>query len=316
MFGDFKRIVSDPIGATTSIMTDPLDMVGSGGKIQSPQAFKGKNKKIDQLSLADIQNFMAQGRGRGEQLTGASSKEVGEKRGEIRGKYEDILEGPSRGATRVADARNADIKRLKANQAQGGVSGGTRALQNMQASENYAGQIGDVRQKEYQDALNKLERQYRGASQDIMTAEGQYGAIGVGGKPVPQPQGGGGITYLCTELRKRNMINSFELFIIHALLFIGTIFNPAETILYLKKGGELVKTMNKNNYEWISIKLFLFDRCFYYLLRGRIFKAMNHYIDYVEMLFLFYGLDTDRDRKWKFSNVLKSYKVLREVSYV
>lgn len=315
MFGDIERLVEDPAGASISIMTDPLDIVGSGGKIQSPALFgRSKDNPVDQLTAGDIQALLKKGRERGESLAGISSSEVGDKRSDIRSRYKNIINAPSRGAARTAQARNANLKRLRASQGQRGVSGGMADLQESQMSQDYAGRVGNVRQKEYMDALNKLERQYRGAAQDIMTAEGQYGAIGAGSKSAPTAQSGGGITYLCTELNRRNLITKWELFFIHALLIIGTILRPSETIFYLLHGNKLVCEINNDGkLQWQRVKDQLFDTSLNKMKQLKFLSAVNHYIQWTEWAFNRYSISTNINRDWSFSKVIKSFKVMREV---
>lgn len=298
---DLKRLGKDPLGATTSIATDPYDRFNANGKTTMTlggAALEGaKDKPIDQLTLKDIQAFMASGRARGEEMTGVSSKNVGKKRGEIRGQYEDIVNGPSRGASRAASARNADLKSLRQSQGAQGVSGGMARLQQNQMNQDYAGKIGDVRQKEYLDALNKLETQYRGAASDIMTTEGQYGAIGVGSKPNPTMSDGGGLmsglTYICSELSRRGFVSKWELFCIHALLVFGTFYKPAQTLFYLRYGDWLVAKMIVAKTNWNAVKIGLFDISFALLKQGKLKDAVNHYEKVTTSLFLLHGFEKE-----------------------
>lgn len=316
---DISRLPNDPLGAYISITTDPFDVVQKGGKLDIPGMSNqggSSNKPIDQLTLEDIKKFMGEGRSVGEQLTGATSADIGKNRGDIRQKYSDIVNAPSRGAARVASARNADVKSLRQQQARQGVSGGVASNQLTQMNQDYAGKIGDVRQKEYLDALNKLEAQYRGASSDVMSAEGQYGAIGVGSKPNPVAAGGNNMfdTYLCTELRKRGMISRFELFIIHSLLVIGTLFLPAETIFYFKYGGYLVFLINKEENDWVNIKKKVFTNSFNLIKKFKFISAVHNYEKETRKLFNRYPRFSlplkELDSKWTIGKVIKSFKTM------
>jgi hypothetical protein len=262
---------------------------------------------------------MNKGAEKAEQLTGATSEEIGKGRGRVRGLYEDILNQPSRGAARVAQSRNADLKRLRQSQSTSGVSGPMADLQKAQVSQNYASQIGDTRQKEYLDALNKLEKQYRGASGDVLSTMGQYGAISQGAAPTPSLGSGGGLTYLCTELRKRGLIGKWELFFIHILLVVGTVFKPAHTLFYLLQGSRLINSMNRNEVNWKGVRLSLFAPCLNLLKKGRLLKAINLYELETRKLFLRYGFVREValfEDSWSFSKLVKSYKVMWRLRHV
>lgn len=324
MFGDLARIPKDPIGAITSTVTDPLNQVrgsGVGNRVKiggdlAPSK-SGGGRGVDQLSPEEIRGFLAEGRQRGESLTGIKSDEVGRERRGIREQYRDILNQPSRGAERVAQARNASLKRLRQQQAGSGVSGARAQAQEMALSQDYARQAGDVRQREYLDALNKLETQFRGAGTDIMRSEGQYGSIGVGSKPTPIVESSG-ITYLCTELKNRGMITKMELFFIHFLLVLGTILRPAQTYYYLKYGKKLVNEMIKDDHNWRWVKIGLFDICLKYMAKGRFIKAINHYETITRQLFSMYGMGLHLSQfnfKWSLKRLKDSFKLIIGVYY-
>lgn len=272
------------------------------------------------MTPEDIRRFMRQGLQRGQELTGATPGEIGSERKDIRDRYRDIVNAPSRGAARVEQARNANLKQLRASQARSGVQGGMADLQRQQIKQNYASTAGNVRQKEYLDALNKLERQFRGAGKDIMAAEGGYGSIAVGGKEIPQPDNDRGFTYICTEIKRRGLATKGEFFAIHLLLFFGTIFRPAQTYHYLKNGMKLVQAMREvlRDVEWITLKQDLMDECLHLMKKGKFLSAVNKYELVVRGLYARCGLSEkikDIDLSWSVVKLIKSFSLMFKIKF-
>lgn len=151
--------------------------------------------------------FLSTGKKRGEELTGVSSQDVGKERADIRQRYKDILGGESI-AQKVIKQDLATRQRQA--RAQAAVSGASQvAPAQLQAMQRQASaDLATARSKEYMNALNKLETQFRGAAGDIARIEGQYGAIGVGGQPAPQMSSSNFFgTVICTELHKQGYMS-------------------------------------------------------------------------------------------------------------
>jgi hypothetical protein len=287
-------------------------------KTLTPEQQADADEKAKLAAMTPVDRALYKGQKKGEEVTGITSEKVGEKRGEIRGKYEAILDQPSRGAARMAKARNADLKRMKQSQSRSGLSGGMANLQNQQVTQDYASKMGDVENNAYMSALNKLEKQYRGAGGDITKLGGQYGSLEVGGQPAPQMSSGGGIldTYLCTELHRRGLVTKVDLILMHSLLIIGAILKPAQTIFYLTFGAELVTRMNENNSKWPAVKAGLFDKTFSLMKRFRFLAAINHYETVTTLLFERCEFDAELDKfksKWSFNKVTRSFKLMWRV---
>lgn len=225
----------------------------------------------------DINSYLLQGRKRGEELTGINSADVGAKRGEIRSKYEDILNAPSRGSSRVMEAGQAAQKNLRSMQGQQGVSGGMANLQRLQLGQDYATKAGDVRQNEYMNALNKLEQQYRGGAKDIMTAEGQYGALGVGAKPNPVVDSQG-TSFICSKLKGLGLMSTRESVVMLNFMLKTAYRSSAFLYWYFSNMKEVVDDLDLTLEQWKDIKQLTVTRVMDFIKLGELKHARNRYI--------------------------------------
>jgi hypothetical protein len=148
---------------------------------------------VNSLSKGDIEGFMKQGRAKGEELTGTTSAEVGAGRADVRSRLQETLNGNSVGANSLRQSQNASMKDLKSNQAMAG--GGQMNAGQQQALQRQGGRdLAEFRGQENRQALSDISKEFRGAGQDIMKSEGQYGSILIGSQsPAQAPQSGGGI---------------------------------------------------------------------------------------------------------------------------
>lgn len=162
----------------------------------SQQARKLKEWNMEQIrkhnSKEDrTEKFLRKGRERGEEITGATSKEVGEGRAEVRDRLKETLEGNSAAAAALQQDQAQQSRTLRANQAMAGGGqmneGQQQALQRTQLIDRAQFVSGEKRQ-----ALSDISKEYRGAGGDIMRSEGQYGSIAVGAmKPAVAKQSKG-----------------------------------------------------------------------------------------------------------------------------
>ena len=177
--------IKPSIESAKSSAKGALNTVGLGP--EDPQ-FSGGN----QMSKQDIMNAMKFGEQKGEQISGATSGEVGAGRKEVRTQLQDILQGNSAGANRMQQSQNEQDKQMKARQAMSG--GGGQMSEGMRQAQDRA-QVRDLaefRSNEQRQALSDLSKEWRGAGSDIMKSSGQYGSIMIGAQPpaVPQQQQG------------------------------------------------------------------------------------------------------------------------------
>ena len=160
----------------------------------------------DAVSDAKVQSFLEAGRQRGETLVGTDSASIGKEREGIRQKYKDIVDGKSMVEKQMKQDLATRQKQARAAAAVGG-QGQLTAAQQQAMGRQAASDIAEARNQEYMNALNKVEKQYRGAAGDIARLEGQYGSIAVGGQAAPQVQAQGGLTVICTELHKQGYLS-------------------------------------------------------------------------------------------------------------
>lgn len=187
----------NPIGSATSSL---LGGIGSGGLGSLNRTLTGGNiasnvfgtggSKADgsaqNLSKGDIEGYMEQGRAKGEELTGTSSKDVGAGRADVRSRLQQTLDGNSAGANSLRQSQNSNMKSLKSSQALAG--GGQMNVGQQQALERQgARDLAEFTSNEKRQALSDISREWRGAGTDIMKSEGQYGSILVGMQPTAQP---------------------------------------------------------------------------------------------------------------------------------
>ena len=156
--------------------------------------------EVETLPAGKAGEFLKAGEAKGEQLVGADASTVGQERADIRQKFKDLMSGNSIAQQQLAQQSNAMQRQARANAAVSGGAGQMAAGQQQAMSRQAASDMANLRSQEYQQALNKLETQYRGAAGDIAKLAGQYGSIGMGNQPVPTVQGPSGVTIICTEL--------------------------------------------------------------------------------------------------------------------
>jgi hypothetical protein len=178
--GDYKRaMLGNLAGGTT-------------GDASNPYGNFAQNKQ-------EAMKAMDFGTKKGEVMTGGSMAEAGEGRAKVRDRLEQVFQGNSAGANRLAESQAADAKQMKARQAMGGggqMSEGQRAAQENMQNRQLAGFVSDEKRHEY-----------RGMAGDIMKSSGQYGSIIMGAQPPAQPQSSGGLTVICTELHRQGYMS-------------------------------------------------------------------------------------------------------------
>lgn len=129
---------------------------------------------------------MDYGRKQGEVMTGGTMADAGKGRKQVRDRLEQVFQGNSAGANRLAESQNADARQLKARQAMyggGQMSEGQRQAQERNQARDMASFVSD----EKRQAVADLSREYRGMAGDIMKSSGQYGSIIMGAQPPAQP---------------------------------------------------------------------------------------------------------------------------------
>lgn len=179
----------DPYARTTG--SGLLSMTTTGKLMDKAFNKKGDTKTASGMSFSEIDDLLQGGFARGEELVGINREDVAKNRSKVRDEYEKMLNAPSRGASRIASSRNADMKRLRQSQSQSGASGAMANAQRQQLTQDYAGKIGDQREKEYFNAITGM-RDMAGADlSTILGVGGTYGSMGVASRPAPYPQQGG-----------------------------------------------------------------------------------------------------------------------------
>ena len=136
--GGKNSVINKPLGhGRDSVKNNPTKAIApiAQGSLDLANNARGSifggddNTSMSSLSAGDVENFMAKGEAKGEELTGSTLAESGEGRKDVRNRLTGILEGNSAGASALKQDQNQQAKALRSQQA---IAGGGQMNQGQQ----------------------------------------------------------------------------------------------------------------------------------------------------------------------------------------
>ena len=183
------------------------------------------------------------------------------------------------GANRLQEAGNAQLSQLIANQAQQGVTGGLADAQRLQVQRNTSRDVAGRAQSDYDSAVDRLTNKQKSDAGTFVNLTSSRAALSQAAK-----SNDSGMSFICTELKRRGLISQKELDTIHKVMWKNLWRNPREIAFYLEHGEKLVESLNKSLANWDLIKSNVFNKAYVLVSSGLAKESMDHYVSQVETL--------------------------------
>ncbi len=218
---------------------------------------------------ARIQKYADRGKKKGEELYGQTSKKTGYAVQDIIRRRKDALNGQDPASTRIREAANNEVRKLRS---QSGSDGINRSNKEAQVHRNASAASADQLINHQNTQLDKYQDLMGNVASNQGALEGAYGGLGAGSQyvapAVAQKSGG---TIICTELHRQGYMSDetyeadseYGRFIreFHPHAYIGYLFLAAPIVKIMRRSKLFTKLVSIPAIEWAKHMEFAVTYC-------------------------------------------------------